>query len=96
MTQFYNFLLQERMGEVKSQYCTPKQELHEFVKARNKPKSTSSRYPVSNDDEVWTETVQHDGKEYRICAHPHSRNKVLLFFFKSYFVRSNLLFSYKR
>ena len=84
------------MGEVKPQYCTPKQELHEFVKARNKPKSVSSRYPVANDDEVWTETIEHDGKKFTICAHPYSRNNVLLLLFKKYFVRSNLFFSYKR
>ena len=73
MKQFYNFLLQERAGEIKPKYFTPLQELHQYKRSCNLKRSVATRMPLKAENEVWTEKIEHEGETYIVCAHPYSR-----------------------
>ena len=72
MKQFYNFLLQERSGEIKPEFFTPVQELNLYKMRCNKGRKKKDRVPVDDPKKTWVEKVKHEGKEYTICPHPMS------------------------
>ena len=73
MKMFYNFILQERSGELKTIHKGPKQDQYEQKVLRNKKKKKSEREDLPPIESVWNSTLNWKGFEWTIRPHPTSR-----------------------
>ena len=72
MNKFYNFLLQERSGEVNLEYLTPAQELDVYIRHRNKGLPVAARHSLPAKKKIWNDKLEIEGEDWTIAPHPVS------------------------
>ena len=75
---FYNFLLQERCGEVKTIHKGPHQDLYEYKRFQNKKLKVSEREEFPPVDNVWKNQVNWKGFQWTIQPFESSRALTLI------------------
>ena len=73
MKEFYNFILQERGGSLKSNHKGPQHDLHEYKSFRNKKKKVAQRQNLPTDNAMWNTKVNWDGYVWTIKPQQTSR-----------------------
>ena len=73
MKEFYNFILQERGGALKTNHKGPQHDLHEYKSFRNKKKKVAQRQNLPTDNAMWNTKVNWDGYVWTIKPQQTSR-----------------------
>jgi len=73
MKTFYNFILQERSGGVKTMHKGPHHDLYEYKHRENKKKKKSDRDDLPPLDSMWKGEVNWKGFQWKVRPHDVSR-----------------------